>query len=129
MNKKLLALTTALTVAVSGAAFAKCDYEDCMKMMHRDMGGFVQSQADISTVKQAMEMPDDAIVTLKGNIEKQVKKDKYIFKDATGEMTIEIGKKVWAGQTVSPSDTVVITGEIDKDFEHRKLDVERLTKE
>ena len=93
MNKKLLALTTALTVAVSGAAFAKCDYEDCMKMMHRDMGGFVQSQADISTVKQAMEMPDDAIVTLKGNIEKQVKKDKYIFKDATGEMTVEIGNK------------------------------------
>lgn len=129
MNKKLLALTTALTVAVSGAAFAKCDYEDCMKMMHRDMGGFVQSQADISTVKQAMEMPDDAIVTLKGNIEKQVKKDKYIFKDATGEMTVEIDKKVWAGQSVSPSDTVVITGEIDKDFEHRKLDVERLTKE
>ena len=129
MNKKLIALTTALTVAVSGVAFAKCDYEDCMKMMHRDMGGFVQPQSEISTVKQAMEMPDDAMVTLKGNIEKQIKKDKYIFKDATGEMTVEIGKKVWAGQNVSPSDTVVITGEIDKDFGHRKLDVDKLTKE
>lgn len=128
MNKKIIFLTAALMMAVSGVAFAKCDCEDCMKM-NRNMGGFIQPQSEISTVKQAMEMPDDAMVTLKGNIEKRVKKDKYIFKDATGEMTVEIGKKVWAGQTVSPSDTVVITGEIDKDFEHRKLDVETLTKE
>ena len=73
-------------------------------------------------------MKDDAMVSLKGNIEKQIKKDKYMFKDATGSMVVEIDKKVWNGQTVSPADTVILTGEIDKDFDKAKLEVDTLTK-
>ena len=129
MNKKILALTAALLIGVSGAAMAKCDCEGCMgKNMMRNAGGFVQGDMQISTVKEAMDMKDDSMVSLKGNIEKQIKKDKYMFKDSTGSMVVEIDKKVWNGQTVSPADTVILTGEIDKDFSKAKLEVDTLTK-
>lgn len=129
MNKKVLALAAALLIGVSGAAMAKCDCEGCMgKNMMQKAGGFVQGDMQISTVKAAMDMKDDAMVSLKGNIEKQIKKDKYMFKDATGSMVVEIDKKVWNGQTISPADTVILTGEIDKDFDKAKLEVDTLTK-
>ncbi len=129
MNKKVLALAAALLIGVSGAAMAKCDCEGCMgKNMMQKAGGFVHGDMQISTVKAAMDMKDDAMVSLKGNIEKQIKKDKYMFKDATGSMVVEIDKKVWNGQTVSPADTVILTGEIDKDFDKAKLEVDTLTK-
>ena len=123
MNKKVLALAAALLIGVSGAAMAKCDCEGCMgKNMMQKAGGFVQGDMQISTVKAAMDMKDDAMVSLKGNIEKQIKKDN------TGSMVVEIDKKVWNGQTVSPADTVILTGEIDKDFDKAKLEVDTLTK-
>ena len=48
--------------------------------------------------------------------------------EPTGSMVVEIDKKVWNGQTVSPADTVILTGEIDKDFDKAKLEVDTLTK-
>ena len=57
-----------------------------------------------------------------------IKKDKYTFQDGTGTMTVEIDKDIWNGQTVTPQDTVLISGELDKDGDRTKLDVERLMK-
>lgn len=129
MNKQILSLAIALLISVSGAAMAKCNCSDCGgKDMMAKAGGFVGEPVQISTVKEALSMKDDALVSLKGNIEKQIKKDKYMFKDSTGSMVVEIDKKVWRGQTVSAADTVVITGEIDKDFDKPKLEVDTLVK-
>ena len=88
----------------------------------------MEGEPQISTVKAAMDMADDSMVTLQGKIEKRIKKDKYTFQDATGSMTVEIDKDIWNGQTVTPQDTVVISGELDRDGKHAKLDVEQLTK-
>ena len=88
----------------------------------------MEGEPQISTVKQAMDMADDSMVTLQGKIEKRIKKDKYVFQDATGTMTVEIDKDIWNGQTVTPQDTVTIGGELDRDGQHTKLDVEYLTK-
>ncbi len=82
-----------------------------------------------TTVEAAANLPDNSIVTLTGNIVSHVtgSKDKYMFKDATGEIRIEISKKRFRGQDVTPENTVRITGEVDKDFgKSVEIDVKHL---
>lgn len=83
-------------------------------------GGFSGpvSGAQADTVAKALTLSDDAPVVLTGNIVSQVagSKDKYIFKDASGEVRMEIERKVFAGQTVTPQDTVRVIGKVDKDL-------------
>ena len=51
-------------------------------------------------------------------------KENYVFKDATGSVTIEIDDDDWKGQTVTPQDTVVIKGEVEKDMFKTEIDVD-----
>lgn len=66
-----------------------------------------------TTVEQAKKMPDDSNVVLRGNIEKALGGEKYVFKDATGSIVVEIDDDDWGGLDVSPNDTVEIRGEVD----------------
>lgn len=83
-------------------------------------GGFSGpvSGAMADTVAQAITLSDDSPVVLTGNIVSQVAatKDKFIFKDATGEVRMEIDRKVFAGRTVTPDNTVRIMGKVDKEL-------------
>lgn len=129
MKKTVSILTLALMLGVSGAAVAKCDCKDCGKNL---MGGYVdsadQKNMTISTVQSVAGLKDGDMVTLEGKITKRIKKDKYIFADKTGNIRVEIDKKVWRGQNVTPDDMIMITGEIDKDDDRTTIDVERLLK-
>ncbi|MDR1935344.1 MAG: NirD/YgiW/YdeI family stress tolerance protein, partial [Candidatus Accumulibacter sp.] len=53
-------------------------------------------------------------------------KDKYLFKDATGEITVEIDDDEWGGQTITPDDLVELQGEIDKEWRRVEIDVDRV---
>lgn len=70
------------------------------------------------TVAKAMTLSDDSPVVLTGNIVMQVagSNDDYIFKDATGEIKVDIDRKVFRDRRVTPENTVRISGKIDKDF-------------
>ena len=91
-------------------------------------GGFTGPGPSITTVKEAQGMPDDAVVTLRGNIVRYLGKDLYVFKDSTGTVNVDVDDDIWRGQDVSPEDTVEITGEVDKDWLSLEIDVQRLTK-
>lgn len=85
--------------------------------------------AQAATVAEALTLGDDAPVTLTGNIISQVagSNDKFNFRDATGEMKVEIGRKVFQGRTVTPRDTVRISGKVDKDLgKPAEIDVKML---
>ena len=89
-------------------------------------GGFsdgTNSSMAITPVKDALKMKDDTHATLRGNIVKQIKHEKYLFKDATGEIVVEIDDDDWDGVTVGHDDTVELSGEIDRDFNKVELDV------
>ena len=81
------------------------------------MGGLKQdmSQMPVSSVQDVQKMPEDTTVAMQGSITKRVKKNKYLFNDNTGEIIVEIEGYAWGGQEVSPTDVVMIVGEIDKD--------------
>lgn len=91
-------------------------------------GGFSGPSASVTTVAEALKMRDDSWITLRGNIEQQVGHDRYIFRDSTGTVTVEIDKKYWNGQTITPKDKVEIQGEVDKDWNEFEIDVKRITK-
>ena len=82
----------------------------------------------LATVALAKEMRDDTYVTLRGTIIQHIGKDKYLFKDNTGTITIEIDHDKWGGQTIGPEDTVEIYGEVDKEWISVEIDVDRVVK-
>ncbi|MBQ6673927.1 MAG: YgiW/YdeI family stress tolerance OB fold protein [Spirochaetia bacterium] len=89
-------------------------------------GGFQDngSSATAATaVKEALRMRDESYVTVRGNIVKRLTDDKYLFRDATGEIVVDIDNEDWAGVTVGPNDTVELSGEIDRDFNKVEIDV------
>jgi len=123
MNKTFIALAAAAMLGMSGAAMAGCDCDG----KHADRGGYKGGSSNqITTVKEALSMPDDSTVTMKGQISKQLKKDKYLFSDNTGAVKVEIDKRVWRGQTVTANDVVEISGDIDRDDDSILIDVDRL---
>ena len=66
----------------------------------------------IVTAVQVQTYPDKAPVVLAGNIINALPGGKYYtFRDATGDILIEIDWKVWQGLTVGVSDRVEISGE------------------
>ena len=68
------------------------------------------SGAKAETVAAAKALADDAPVALAG------KKHKFVFRDQTGDIIIDIDKKAFRGRDLTPTDTVRISGKVDKDF-------------
>lgn len=91
-------------------------------------GGFSGpiSGANVETVAAAKKLPDDARVILVGNIISKLagSKNKYMFRDGTGEIVVEIKRKVFRGQDITPQDKVRIAGKMDKDFFEPEIEVE-----
>lgn len=113
---RTFAILAALAAPVAFALPAQAGPKDKAPVTGGFSGPVSGAQAD--TVAKALTLGDDAPVVLTGNIVSQVagKKDKFIFKDATGEVRMEIDRKVFAGQSVTPENTVRIIGKVDKDL-------------
>lgn len=122
--KTTVSIFTLIALLISSPVVSAKD--DCHYKMA--IGGYIAGQEDISTVKAIEGMEDDSIVTLEGHIIKRLKKDMYQFKDSTGTINIKIKKKVWHGQTISAQDVVQIMGEVEKERDGTKIDVESLIK-
>lgn len=72
--------------------------------------------AQAETVEKALQLAPDSRVVLEGNIIASVggEKNQYIFKDATGEITISIPPKQFKGNTIKPETKVRIGGKLEK---------------
>ncbi|WP_022657015.1 NirD/YgiW/YdeI family stress tolerance protein [uncultured Desulfovibrio sp.] len=95
------------------------------------MGGFQgpTGGAQADTVEKARNSRDDAPVALIGNIVERLagSDDKYLFKDATGQIIVDIDHEIFAGRTVTPQTRVRLSGKVDKDMmEPIKIDVKVL---
>lgn len=120
--KKISAVAALCTIA-SGAAFAGFQPNN-----PSPMGGFVGGAENIVTVSQAKEMRDDTPVIVQGHIVQRMGDEKYLFEDSTGSITVEIDRKDWRGQTVTPSDMVKLYGEVDAGLFKTEIDVDYVTK-
>ncbi|HID9467352.1 MULTISPECIES: YgiW/YdeI family stress tolerance OB fold protein [Serratia] len=91
-------------------------------------GGFSGPSAALTTVDKVKSMSDDTWVMLQGNIEQRVGDETYTFRDASGTLTVEIDKKRWNGQTITPKDKVQLEGKVDKDWSNVEVDVKTIKK-
>jgi uncharacterized protein (TIGR00156 family) len=65
------------------------------------------------TVNDARSLSHDSWVVLTGNIVSSLPPpNDYMFRDSSGEITIDIGPKEWRGLSVGDSDMVEISGEV-----------------
>lgn len=114
---KKLTLTALLAVATS-TAFAGFNGNT------NTQGGFQQGATQAITVKQALSGKDNSMVTLVGNITKQIDDDEYLFTDGTEQIKVEIKNRVWNGLNVGPQDKIRISGKLDNEaFEKAEVEV------
>lgn len=128
MKKTLLPLVAAAALILPSAALAA---NGGFQGGSQPMGGFQGpvggSQAE--TVAAAKKCWDDAPVVLTGTIVERLagSDDKYMFRDATGQVMVDIDEDLFIGRTVTPQTKVRLYGKVDKEImEPTKIDVKRL---
>lgn len=127
--KKIIALSAiALAITLSAPSFAQ--FQGTVTPTPTPVqGGFKGPTSAITTVAEALKSKDDTNVVLNGKIEKETGKEKYLFKDSTGSITLDIDNDDWHGTIVTPEDTVEVYGEVDKDLiGDVNIDVDRVIK-
>ena len=86
-------------------------------------------QPTVTKAAQVQQAQDDAPVMLEGRIIEKIthKKNKYVFQDDSGKVIVEIGRKEFRGQTVTPQNDVRLSGHVDYSRKKdSKVDVDRL---
>ncbi len=74
-------------------------------------------QGPVGTVADVLKRGrDDQRVTLTGNVVRKVGWEKYQFRDASGEIRIEIDDDVMPTEPFDDKTKVEITGEVERDF-------------
>lgn len=88
--------------------------------------GFVGPEAKSSiTVKEIMQNHyDDMKVDVKGYLVKRLSHDKYLFKDGTGEIIVDIDEKYMPHTNITPKTLVRIYGEIDVKYKFNKIEID-----
>jgi len=79
-----------------------------------------------TTVAQAAEARVGTYVTVVGNIVAHQKEEYFSFRDATGEMRVEIERSIWQNRKIGPDTRVRLVGEVDTGLAGRYLWVESL---
>ncbi len=127
--KKILSMALLVAFIVSGGAFmAEAKQGGFSGPSAKGYGGFSGPGPQVIVIKEAAKQPDDTWVTLKGYIVEHVGDDKYTFKDPSGTGQVEIERKAWHGQNVSPNDLVEMLTKVDKDWGHVELEVKQIRK-
>lgn len=124
MNKMTLALFIALCSAPVLAQQGGFSDQNAPQTQ----GGFSSSNTAPTTVDKISSLNDDAWVILQGNIEERVGEDNYTFRDATGTIVVDIDRKRWGSQTITPKDRVQLEGKVDKDWNRVEVDVKNIKK-
>jgi len=121
----LIALCTLPAFAQPSGGFQGPDAQPAQTQA-APQGGFTGNTTALSTVKDAQSMKDDQCVMLEGYIDQRTGHDKYIFRDDSGTINVDIDNDRWQGQNVSPKDKVRLEGEVDKDWNSVEIDVKSI---
>lgn len=124
----LMALFLSLPTIVSAGDADNQQNDGVIYAYNQKNGGFSGPSISQISVAEAKKMSDDTHVKLIGKIEKHLGSENYLFTDATDSVIVEIDHDVWRGLEVSPDDTVIIYGEIDKNFFDFKIEADKILK-
>src|SRR5512133_1327824 len=100
--RKFIAAFVCITLL--GGGFAVADFKPSGK-----------GSAPVTTVDECRKLYDGAWVTLDGSIVQILRKERYLFRDATGDLQIVIDDDQWHDRDVTPTTKVRIHGKVDRD--------------
>jgi len=80
--------------------------------------------ATLKTVASVNSMQDDEKITLEGYLVKKIRSEHYIFRDASGEIEVEIDNEDFKGVKVTPETKIRLVGEVDMDRTSTTVDVD-----
>ena len=89
----------------------------------------VNNQNDIITLKKLKTMKDDSYASIKGFIVKQISDEKFLFKDETGEIVLDMDDDLmYQLKDIDKNTLVEIYGELDKNtFSRDEFEVKKIT--
>jgi uncharacterized protein (TIGR00156 family) len=92
--------------------------------------GTPTGQVQTVTVLQARSLPDNSLILLTGNIVESLGREKYTFRDSTGDITIDVDRDLWVllGLSISINDRVEIGGKLDIKKRVLEVDVKYIKK-
>ena len=129
--KKFAAITAIMMMTTAPVFAVFCGFNGpsatpAQTQTQTQQGGFVDNNANLTTAVKVKEMQDDSWVKLRGNITERLSDDRYMFRDETGTVNVEIDHKRWNGVTVTPQDKVEIQGKVDKGWNEFEIDVKQV---
>ncbi|CAM7922884.1 TIGR00156 family protein [Lelliottia nimipressuralis] len=129
--KKLAAITAIMMMTTAPVFAAEGGFNGpsaTPAQTQTQQGGFVDNNANLTTAAKVKDQKDDSWVKLRGNITERLSDDRYLFRDTTGTVNVEIDHKRWNGQTITPQDQVEIQGKVDKEWNEFEIDVKQVIK-
>lgn len=79
-----------------------------------------------TTVKEALGSLPGTYVTVTGHIVAHLRGNYFTFRDATGDIRVEIENSVWENRKIGPETKVRLLGEVDVGFAGRYLWIKSL---
>ncbi|HCU0879581.1 NirD/YgiW/YdeI family stress tolerance protein [Morganella morganii] len=89
-------------------------------------GGFASQTAQVVSVSNANNQPDDSRVIIEGFIIRNISHNLYEFKDDSGITRVKIDKDKWNGLIVSPDTKIRIEGRIDNHLIDHEINAEKI---
>ncbi|MEQ0233780.1 NirD/YgiW/YdeI family stress tolerance protein [Klebsiella sp. CN_Kp109] len=98
------------------------------KTTYDTSGGFVDTHTPVTLVSAIPDIPNHNWVTMTGKIEQRVRHDRYLFRDSSGTIVVDIDKEMWNGLTVSARDLVEIQGKVEHGISGTEVYVKQIIK-
>ncbi|MEM8208979.1 NirD/YgiW/YdeI family stress tolerance protein [Morganella morganii] len=89
-------------------------------------GGFASQTAQVVSVSNANNQPDNSRVIIEGFIIRNISHNLYEFKDDSGITRVKIDKDKWNGLIVSPDTKIRIEGRIDNHLIDHEINAEKI---
>ncbi|EMO4162747.1 NirD/YgiW/YdeI family stress tolerance protein [Morganella morganii] len=90
-------------------------------------GGFASQAAQVISVSNANNQPDDSRVIIEGFIIRNISHNLYEFKDDSGITRVKIDKDKWNGLIVSPDTKIRIEGRVDNHLIEHEINAEKIS--
>jgi len=117
-GKNLAAAVAVFATVLSAASFAQ--------FTGPSAAGGTRASAQETTAAGIATAREGSNVTLTGNVVAHVRGDHFTFRDASGEVRVEIDDDIWRGRKIAPETRVRLVGEVDRDRRGRYVDVDAL---
>jgi uncharacterized protein (TIGR00156 family) len=92
-------------------------------MMHGNM-----MTPRVTTVKESENLKDDAEVVMRGRITRSLGDKQYLFQDNTGEIIVEIDRKIWRALSPDINEILELRGEVDREQRRVIIEVKSIRK-